>query len=204
MFLAGDAAHVHPPNGGQGLNLGLQDAFNLGWKLAAETAGWAPAGLLDSYQSERRPVAADVLNLTTALTELGSSEPGPRAVRGLLSELMDIEDVNRLLIGKFSAIGIRYDVGDGPELLGRRLKNIALAHGRLYDLMHRGRGLLLDQTGRLSATGWEDRVDRVADVSEELDIPAVLLRPDGHVVWAGSEQAELRRLMTQWFGPPAG
>ncbi len=115
VLLAGDAAHVHPPIGGQGLNLGIQDAFNLGWKLAAEVDGWAPEGLLDSYHTERHPVAADVLDNTRAQMELMSTEPGPQAVRRLLSELMDFEEVNRYLIEKITAIGIRYDFGDGPR-----------------------------------------------------------------------------------------
>jgi 2-polyprenyl-6-methoxyphenol hydroxylase-like FAD-dependent oxidoreductase len=149
VLLAGDAAHVHPPTGGQGLNLGIQDAFNLGWKLAAEVRGWAPPGLLDSYHTERRPVAADVLNNTRAQIQLMSTEPGPRAVRRLMSDLMDFEDVNRYLIEKITGIGIRYDFGDGHDLLGRRLRDVRLKRGRLYGLMHAGRGLLLDQTGRL-------------------------------------------------------
>ncbi|HVL50628.1 MAG TPA: FAD-dependent monooxygenase, partial [Actinomycetota bacterium] len=116
VLLAGDAAHVHPPLGGQGLNLGIQDAFNLGWKLAAQVAGWAPAGLLDTYQSERRPVAANVLDNTRAQTELMSLEPGPQAVRRLLAELMDIDEVNRYLIEKITAVSVRYDFGPGHEL----------------------------------------------------------------------------------------
>ena len=154
VLLAGDAAHIHPPTGGQGLNLGIQDAFNLGWKLAAALGGWAPEGLLDSYETERRPVAADVLNTTRAMMELMASEPGPQAVRRLVAELMDFDDVNRYLIEKITAIGIRYDFGPGHELLGRRLRDVPLKDGRLYGLMHGGRGLLLDQTGRLSVDGW--------------------------------------------------
>ncbi len=113
VLLAGDAAHIHPPAGGQGLNLGIQDAFNLGWKLAAEVNGWAPEALLDSYHSERHPVAADVLNYTRAQMELLSTDPGPQAVRQLVSELMDFEEVHQYLIEKTSAIGIRYDFGQG-------------------------------------------------------------------------------------------
>ena len=203
VLLAGDAAHVHPPIGGQGLNLGIQDAFNLGWKLAAEVNGWAPEGLLDSYHAERHPVAADVLNNTRAQMELLSTEPGPQAVRRLLSELMDFEDVNRYLIEKITAIGVRYDFGEGHELLGRRLRDVALKQGRLYELMHGGRGLLLDQTGRLSVAGWADRVDHVVDVSEELDVPAVLLRPDGHVAWVGEDQQDLLAQLPRWFGAAA-
>jgi hypothetical protein len=213
VLLAGDAAHIHPPTGGQGLNLGIQDAFNLGWKLAATVNGWAPQGLLDSYQSERHPVAAAVLDNTRAQMELLSTEPGAQAVRRLLSELVRFEEVNRYLIEKITAIGIRYDLGeddgDGDggtgahPLLGRRLRDIGLKHGRLYDLMHAGRGLLLDTTGRLSAAGWADRVDHVVAASDELDAPAVLLRPDGHVVWVGGEQRELLGRLAKWFGAPA-
>ncbi|NMH76407.1 rifampin monooxygenase [Pseudonocardia xinjiangensis] len=204
VLLAGDAAHIHPPTGGQGLNLGLQDAFNLGWKLAAEVAGWAPEGLLDSYHTERHPVAADVLDNTRAQVQLMSAEPGSQAVRRLVSELMDFEDVRRYLIEKIVAIGVRYDFGEGHDLLGRRLRDVGLKRGRLYDLMHGGRGLLLDQTGRLSVAGWADRVDHVLDVSEELDVPAVLLRPDGHVAWVGEDQQDLLDQLPKWFGAAVG
>jgi rifampicin monooxygenase len=200
VLLAGDAAHIHPPAGGQGLNLGLQDAFNLGWKLAAEVDGWAPEGLLDSYHTERRPVAADVLDNTRAQMELMSLEPGAQAVRQLVSQLMDFEEVNRYLIEKITAIGVHYDFGEGHELLGRRLRDVELKRGRLYELMHGGRGLLLDQTGRLSVAGWADRVDHVVDVSEELDVPAALLRPDGHVAWVGEDQQDLLSQLPKWFG----
>ncbi|HET6731937.1 rifampin monooxygenase [Mycobacterium sp.] len=203
-LLAGDAAHIHPPTGGQGLNLGVQDAFNLGWKLAAEVNGWAPEGLLDSYQAERHPIAADVLNNTRAQMELLSTEPGPQAVRRLLAELMDFEEVNRYLIEKITAIGVRYDFGEGHELLGRRLRDIGLKQGRLYELMRGGRGLLLDQTGLLSVAGWADRVDHVVDVSEELDVTAALLRPDGHVAWVGDDQRDLVSQLPKWFGAAVG
>lgn len=204
VLLAGDAAHIHPPMGGQGLNLGIQDAFNLGWKLAAEVGGRAPEGLLDTYHSERHPVAADVLDNTRAQSLLMSTGPGPLAVRRLLAELMDFEEVNRCLTEKIIAIGIRYDVGEGHELLGRRLRDVRLGRGRLYELTHGGRGLLLDRTGRLSVNGWADRVDHVVDAGEELDVPAVLLRPDGHVVWVGEDQRELLDRLPAWFGASAG
>jgi hypothetical protein len=145
-------------------------------------------------------VAAAVLDTTRALAVLMSPEPGPQSVRRLVSELMDFEDVTRYLIEKITAIGIRYDLGDGHPLVGRRLRDIGLKRGRLYALMYKGRGLLLDQTGRLSAAGWDDRVDHVADVSEELDVPAVLLRPDGHVAWAGDDQQGLLNQLRRWFG----
>ncbi|MFD6434151.1 rifampin monooxygenase [Streptomyces venezuelae] len=206
VLLAGDAAHIHPPTGGQGLNLGVQDAFNLGWKLAAEVNGWAPDGLLDSYEAERHPVATEVLDNTRAQMQLMSVEPGAQAVRKLMAELIDYEQVNRHLIEKITGIGIRYDFGTasgGHELLGRRLRDVGLKRGRLFELMHGGRGLLLDRTGRLSAEGWEGRVDHVVDVSEELDAPAVLLRPDGYVAWAGDEQGELAVALRRWFGDAA-
>ncbi|MFF0727031.1 rifampin monooxygenase [Streptomyces sp. NPDC004134] len=203
VLLAGDAAHIHPPVGGQGLNLGVQDAFNLGWKLAAAIAGWAPEELLDSYHAERHPVAAGVLDFTRAQMELMSTEPGPQAVRRLVADLMDFEEVHRYLIERVMAIGIRYDLGPGHALLGRRLRDIALSGGRLYELTRAGRGLLLDRTGRLSAAGWADRVDHVVDAAAELDVPAVLLRPDGHVAWAGDDQDDLLDHLPRWFGAPA-
>ncbi|MDH6546578.1 rifampin monooxygenase [Streptomyces sp. SAI-041] len=204
VLLAGDAAHIHPPIGGQGLNLGLQDAFNLGWKLAAQVRGWAPDTLLDTYEAERHPVAADVLDNTRAQTELMSDEPGARAVRRLLSELMDFNEVNRHLVEKITAIGIRYDFGAGPEpdLLGRRLGDIEVKQGHLYGLLHRGRGLLLDRTGRLTVGGWADRVDHLADPTAALDVPCLLLRPDGHVAWIGDDQQDLDDHLTRWFGGP--
>ncbi|MEU4366372.1 rifampin monooxygenase [Micromonospora chersina] len=202
VLLAGDAAHIHPPIGGQGLNLGVQDAVNLGWKLAAQVRGWAPETLLDTYHAERHPVAEDVLDNTRAQMELLSAEPGPRAVRRLLTELMDFEEVNRHLVEKITAIGIRYDFGAGPDLLGRRLPDIDLKEGRLYGLLRRGRGLLLDRTGRLSVGGWSDRVDHLADPTAALDAPCVLLRPDGHVAWIGDDQRDLDDHLSRWFGRP--
>ncbi|WP_433199267.1 rifampin monooxygenase [Dactylosporangium sp. CS-047395] len=208
VFLAGDAAHTHPPAGGQGLNLGLQDAFNLGWKLAAAVAGWAPPDLLDTYEPERRPVAASVLDNTRAQMELMSLESGAQAVRRLVTELAQFEDVRRHLIEKITAIGVRYDFGPGPQLLGRRLRDLPLRdlplqHGRLYELLRTGRGLLLDQTGRLSVSGWADRVDHVVAVTGHLEHPAVLLRPDGHVAWLGDDQQSLTAALPTWFGPAA-
>lgn len=228
VLLAGDAAHVHPPLGGQGLNLGIQDAFNLGWKLAAEVCGWAPGELLDSYSAERRPVAAAVLDNTRAQSELISPEPGPQAVRRLFEELTAFPEVNRFLIEKITATGIRYDFGGGDSsvgagpgwnaLIGRRMPDIPLSEGRLYDRMHAGRGLLLDRTGRLSAAGWADRVDHVVDAGPDPDagvgpepvpgpgpeLSGILLRPDGHVVWGGENQSGLVPRLTQWFGIARG
>lgn len=203
VLLAGDAAHVHPPLGGQGLNLGIQDAFNLGWKLAAEVAGWAPHGLLDSYGTERRPVAEQVLTVTRAQSELISPEPGPRAARALLTELMGIDGVALHLAEQVSGLGIRYDVGDGPALLGSRLRDLPLPQGRLYERLRDGRGLLLDRTGGLSVVGWEDRVGSVSDTGAEAGgrtDPSLLLRPDGHVAWIGDDQEGLSHQLQRWFG----
>ena len=203
VLLAGDAAHVHPPAGGQGINLGIQDAVNLGWKLAAQVRGWAPGTLLDTYDAERRPVAEAVLDNTRAQVELSSPGSGPQAVRRLLTALMGFDEVNRHLIEEITAIGIRYDLGGGPDLVGRRLRDIDVARGRLYDLLHRGRGLLLDHTGRLTAGGWSDRVDHLADPTAAPDVSCVLLRPDGHVAWVGDDQRDLDEHLSRWFGPPA-
>ncbi|GAA3495877.1 rifampin monooxygenase [Streptomyces prasinosporus] len=208
VLLAGDAAHIHPPTGGQGLNLGIQDAFNLGWKLAAEVAGRAPEGLLDSYHAERHPVGAAVLDNTRAQITLLGTDPGATALRELFSRLMDFEEVNRYVTGMITAVGVRYDFGEGEgedhELLGRRMRDVRLGRGRLYELMRGGRGLLLDRTGRLSVEGWADRVDHVVDAGAELDAPAVLLRPDGHVAWVGEDRRELAGRLAKWFGAAAG
>ena len=200
--LPGTRAHIHPPVGGQGLNLGVQDAFNLGWKLAAEVNGWAPEGLLDSYHDERHPVAADVLDNTRAQMELMSLDPGSQAVRRLVSQLMNFEDVSRYLTEKISAIDVRYDFGVSHELLGRRMRDLQLSRGRLYELMHDGRGLLLDQPGGLSVGGWGERVDHVVDTCADLEVPAVLLRPDGHVAWVGDDEQVLLNELPRWFGIP--
>ncbi|ROQ67275.1 2-polyprenyl-6-methoxyphenol hydroxylase-like FAD-dependent oxidoreductase [Streptomyces sp. 840.1] len=204
VLLAGDAAHVHPPNGGQGLNLGVQDAFNLGWKLAASVNGWTPEGLLDSYHAERHPVGAQVLVNTRAQSTLLGTDPGAAALRELFGRLMDFDEVNAYITGMITAVGVRYDFGEGHELLGRRMRDVELGRGRLYSLLHEGRGLLLDRTGALSVAGWADRVDHVVDGGGEMDVPAVLLRPDGHVAWAGEDQRELLGVLARWFGAAAG
>ena len=204
VLLAGDAAHIHPPTGGQGLNLGVQDAFNLGWKLAAEVDGWAPEGLLDSYHAERHPVGARVLDSTRAQITLMGTDPGVTALRELFSRLMDFEEVNRYVTGMITAVEVRYDFGEGHDLLGRRMRDVGLKQGRLYELMHGGRGLLLDRTGLLSVEGWADRVDHVVDPDAGLDAPAVLLRPDGHVAWVGEEQQDLLDRLPKWFGAAVG
>ncbi|MFI9379603.1 FAD-dependent monooxygenase [Kutzneria sp. NPDC052558] len=199
VLLAGDAAHIHPPTGGQGLNLGLQDAVNLGWKLAAQLLGWAPDTLLDTYHAERHPVAAAVLDNTLAQTTLSSPDPGPQAVRRLLAELIALPEVNRHLTEKITALDIRY----GPGHLGGRQRDLDLKHGRLYDHLHHGRGLLLDRTDKLTVDGWPDRVDLITDPTAALDVPAVLLRPDGHIAWTGDDQHDLDAHLARWFGQPA-
>jgi 2-polyprenyl-6-methoxyphenol hydroxylase-like FAD-dependent oxidoreductase len=188
VLLAGDAAHIHPPTGGQGLNLGIQDAFNLGWKLAATVGGRAPEGLLDTYHAERHPVGAAVLDNTRAQIALMGTDAGATALRALFTRLLDFAEVNRYVTELITATEVRYDLGEGHELLGRRMRDIGLKRGRLYELTHGGRGL---------------RVDHVVDVSEELDVPAVLLRPDGHVAWAGDDQQELVAHLERWFGTAA-
>lgn len=199
VLLAGDAAHIHPPFGGQGLNLGVQDAVNLGWKLAAEIRGWAPPTLLDTYEAERRPAAADALDIVRAQRELHDAP----ALRRLLTALMDINEVNRLLIERITGLTVHHDLGAGDAPVGHRLPDLRVRSGRLYDRLHHGRGLLLDRTGRLTTGAWSDRVDHLADPAAALDAPAVLLRPDGYVAWAGDDQEGLSARLSRWFGEPA-
>lgn len=179
----------------------MQDAFNLGWKLAAAVNGLAPEGLLDSYHTERHPVGAAVLENTRAQMTLLGADPGPTALRRLFSKLMDFEEVNRYVTGMITAVDVRYDLGEGHELLGRRMRDVGLKRGRLYELMRDGRGLLLDRTGGSPPRGWADRVDHVVDACEELDAPAVLLRPDGHVAWVGDEQRDLLTALPDGSAP---
>ncbi|UQN30174.1 FAD-dependent oxidoreductase [Brachybacterium kimchii] len=193
VLLTGDAAHVHPPLGGQGLNLGIQDAFNLGWKLAALISGQAPPALLDSYEAERRPVAADVLTTTRAQSVLISGEPGALALRRVLGELMELPEVDRLLSEKIASLSIRYDLWPGDEapggIVGRRLRDMPVGPGRLYERMREGRWLLLDPTGSFDAEQRSDAVDQLVEPAEGLPARAVLLRPDGHIAWAATEPA---------------
>jgi hypothetical protein len=132
--------------------------------------------------------------------ELLSTEPGPQSVRRLLTELMDFDEVNRHLIAKITAIDLRYDFGDGPDLLGRRLRDLDLKQGTLYEHLHHGRALLLDRTERLTVGAWSDRVDYLADPPAPLDVPCLLLRPDGHIAWLGDDQHSLDNHLRRWFG----
>ncbi len=210
VLLAGDAAHVHAPLGGQGLNLGIQDAVNLGFKLAWTLRGRAPADLLDTYGSERRPVAEQVLRNTRAQSELLQATPGPVAARGLLAELAEIDEVNRRLIEMVTGIGVRYEMGSpstseektAEAMVGRRLRDISVSGGRLYEVMQDGRGALLDSSGALDADGHADRVNRREAAAPDIGAAAVLLRPDGHIVWAGDDRRGLDAALARWFGVP--
>lgn len=197
---------MHAPLGGQGLNLGVQDAVNLGFKLAWEVRGWAPPNLLDTYEGERRPVAARVLRNTRAQSELLQTTPGAVAARDLLAELAELDEVNRVLIEAVSGIGIRYDLGDADAPVGRRLRDVPVAGGRLYEHLRTGRGVLLESRGDLSPHGYESRLVRVpasADVvGDVIGHRAALLRPDGHIVWAGDDAKGLDGALRRWFGVP--
>ncbi|WP_327071253.1 FAD-dependent monooxygenase [Kitasatospora sp. NBC_01302] len=214
VFLAGDAAHIHLPIGGLGMNTGLQDAVNLGWKLAAAVHGWAPQGLLDSYQSERHPVAAGVLRIVQAQSLLmdwaGTGGPDVAATRELFDTLLQLPDTRRHLAARMAGLDIRYPMPGAPghPLLGRRAPDLDLtgAQGpvRLHALLRAGRGLLLDPSGGSDlaavARGWKDRVDRVP-TSTATD--ALLIRPDGHVCWAAARpypSEPLAGALRRWFG----
>ncbi|WHT22933.1 FAD-dependent monooxygenase [Crossiella sp. CA-258035] len=214
VFFAGDAAHIHLPVGGQGVNLGIQDAMNLGWKLAAQLHGWAPADLLETYQSERHPVAAGVLANTQAQGVLLNPEGGADVaeLRALMARLLRLPEVNRHLSGMMSGLDIRYDLA-GPEhpLTGRRMPDLDLVTtggaDRVSALTRAGRGLLLrfDDRTEVTAEGWTDRVEEVtAKTAEDPGAAAVLLRPDGHVCWAGADSAALTTALTRWFGARTG
>ncbi|SPM36123.1 2-polyprenyl-6-methoxyphenol hydroxylase and related FAD-dependent oxidoreductases [Mycobacterium rhizamassiliense] len=209
VLLLGDAAHVHSPMGGPGLNLGLQDTINLGWKLAAEINGTAPAGLLDTYQSERYPVGLRVMMHSLAQTALMVSGPEVTALRTLLGELFTSPDVQQRMAGLLAGADVRYDVGDDHRLSGRLVPDLTLDDGRrVAELLHEGRPVLLDLDGGVAAAvrGWEDRVDTVgATIGDGLAV-AMLIRPDGYVAWAAdtfdpAAEAALRAALERWFGP---
>lgn len=201
VLIAGDAAHVHPPLGGQGLNLGIQDAFNLGWKLAATIRGSAPVGLLETYESERRPVADDMLAFTRAQSVLIAGDAGGQAVRRLVAELMAFDNVNRLVVERMIGTGIDYGrPAHAHAWVGTRLSDRAVGEHRLYEALRRGRGLLLTRTEILTTDSWADRVDRVVELALPLPEDGMLIRPDGYIAWVGSEQASLVGALTHWFG----
>jgi 2-polyprenyl-6-methoxyphenol hydroxylase-like FAD-dependent oxidoreductase len=208
ILLVGDAAHVHSPMGGPGLNLGMQDAVNVGWKLAAAVHGWAPAGLLDTYESERRPVGERVM--MHSLAQLALAAPGPEvsALRELFGELAGQPEVVRHLARTLAGSDVRYDVGDGHSLSGLMVPDLLLDDGRrVTDLLRDARGVLLDASGGAAsvvAAPWADRVDPVS--GRITDGPAVLLvRPDGYVACAVdtfgiTDEARLHQALTRWFG----
>jgi 2-polyprenyl-6-methoxyphenol hydroxylase-like FAD-dependent oxidoreductase len=220
VLLAGDAAHVHYPVGGQGLNIGVQDAVNLGWKLGQVVTGTSPDDLLDTYQAERHPVAARVLRTTMAQTALARSGPRIDALRDTMSELLRLDEPRKRIAAMLSGLDIHYDLGDGHPLVGRRVPDLDLVTTggplRVYTLLHQARPVLLSLGGPGSAdiTPWADRVRLVdAKYAGPWELPAlgavtaptaVLIRPDGHVAWAGDRTAPgLPDALTTWFGPPA-
>jgi 2-polyprenyl-6-methoxyphenol hydroxylase-like FAD-dependent oxidoreductase len=205
VLLLGDAAHVHSPMGGPGLNLGLQDTVNLGWKLAAEVNGWAPAGLLDTYESERRPVGERVM--MQSLTQQALMAPGPEvdSMRTLFGELLEKPQVRDHMAHLLAGSDVRYDVGDAHPLSGRLVPDLVLDDGRrVAELMHDARPVLLDLSGTLEVE--HDRVDVVTGTMADRPAAAMLIRPDGYVAWAsdGVGAAELPNLIAaleRWFGP---
>ncbi|GAY15745.1 FAD-dependent monooxygenase [Mycobacterium sp. shizuoka-1] len=220
VLLAGDAAHIHHSVGGQGLNTGVQDAVNLGWKLAAVADGRTPDSVLDTYHTERHPVAARVLQTTMAQIALLRTDDRTQALHGNVSELLAMDEPRRIYGARMSGLDISYDLGDGHPLLGRRMPDLELhtATGpvRVFELLHDARPVLVDlgRTGEIDITGWRDRIRLVqAGCGDEWELPvlgqvepagAVLIRPDGHVAWVGDGSAHgLTDALTRWFGPPA-
>ena len=209
VLLAGDAAHIHLAAGGQGMNTGIQDAVNLGWKLAAVVRGTAPESLVDTYHDERHPVGQRLLMNTQAQGHLILSGPEVAPLREVLGELAEIPEVRRHLAAMVSGLEIRYDVGAGTHpLLGARMPHWELAGTNPGKLLRHGRGVLLDLTDnpalRARAAGWTDRVDIVTRprVTPDDDTTAVLVRPDGHVAWAApGTRHDLPSALARWFGP---
>jgi 2-polyprenyl-6-methoxyphenol hydroxylase-like FAD-dependent oxidoreductase len=216
VFLAGDAAHVHSPAGGQGMNAGLQDAANLGWKLAAAVHGWAPAGLLDSYHTERHPIGRAVVRGSGALLRLAlARSPATRAARWVLANVVGRFGSPPAFVSQaVSGIGIAYPVPRGAHrLAGRRAPDVRLATGkagktRLYEVLRGGNFVLLAPADAAIGPGWAGRVDSATPADETL--PMMLVRPDGYVAWATDEkvtvsrEAALRRALTRWCGHPTG
>ena len=217
VLLAGDAAHVHPPQGGQGLGTGVQDAVNLGWKLAQVVNKTSPESLLDTYHAERHPVGARVLHNTMAAVALSSPDDRHQALRDTMTELLSMDEPRRRIAAMLSGLDIHYDLGEGHPLLGRRMPDLDLhtADGptRVFTLLHDARPVLLNlgEPGGFDISPWANRVrfvDARHDGLWELPVlgeiaapPAVLIRPDGHVAWAGDlTDPELPQALATWFG----
>lgn len=218
ILLAGDAAHTHPPDGGQGLQTGVQDAFNLGWKLAQVVKGTAPDSLLDTYHTERHPVGARVLRNTLAAVALRRDDERTRALRETMAELLAMDKPRLQFVAMLTGLGIHYDFGTGHPLLGRRMPDLDLdtATGptRVSALLRDARPVLLnlDASGPIDIAPWSDRVKLVdAHYAGAWALPAiglvsapssVLIRPDGHVAWLGGPgKPSLSEALTTWFGP---
>ncbi len=221
VLLAGDAAHVHYPAGGQGLNIGVQDAVNLGWKLAQVVHRVSPDGLLDTYHAERHPVAARVLRDTMAQVALARTDDRTNAAREVISDLLTMDEPRKRIGGMMSGLDIHYDLGEGHPLLGRRMPDLDLvtASGpqRVYALLHNARPVLLNfgQPGSLDVSSWAYCIQSLdAEYVGAWELPvlgavpaptAALIRPDGYVAWVGDGTAAgLTEALTTWFGPPAG
>jgi 3-(3-hydroxy-phenyl)propionate hydroxylase len=220
VLLAGDAAHVHPPQGGQGLNIGVQDAVNLGWKLAQVASGTSPDSLLDTYHAERHPVAARVLRNTMAQVALTATGARTDALRDIMTGLLGLDEPRKQIAGMVCGLDIHYDLGEGHPLLGRRMPDLDLVTAggpvRVYSLLHGARPVLLNlgEPGGSDLTPWAGRV-QLAEASYagawelpvlgEVTAPAaVLVRPDGYVAWVGDvTDPGLADALTTWFGPPA-
>ncbi|MBU3063911.1 FAD-dependent monooxygenase [Nocardia sp. NEAU-G5] len=206
VFLAGDAAHVHLPIGAQGMNTGIGDALNLGWKLGAAVAGWAPKDLLDSYHAERHPVAAAVLRNVQAQSLLmdweGTRDPDVAAAKDLFASMAQLRDVQYHLDDMLSGMGIRYPIpgAQNHPLVGLPAPDAPLGSARVHELLRSGRGVLLDPADRFGAIAdpWSDRVDCTGRGS---DVQPMLIRPDGYVCWAGPPE-ELEPALGRWFGTP--